>query len=125
MEANVMEVNKLKREVEDVICELEKAMVVLNHWTNEYSFHDKPDPRAAIRVGEGQKEDKHGEQSALWYYDYTTITQFINIVGDYVYDSIEQLKELAFNQRRKDGMQLIDEMDIGNNNEFTATREVL
>lgn len=34
------------------------------------------------------------DQSFKWFYDYQKITQFIEIVFDYVYDSKEELKKI-------------------------------
>lgn len=71
--------------------DMDRAAIILNHWTQEYGFYEKPDPRAAIRWGgqipkENTDEDKeHGKQSFKWFHEYNYIFNFIKIVADYVY----------------------------------------
>jgi len=96
---------ELKRELikkSDVIVEtlfkLEKATLLLNHWSNEYGFFEEPDPWAAIKAGStvGGSKDIHGNQSMQWYYEYKSIVQFINIAEDYVYESKEALRKAVY-----------------------------
>lgn len=79
--------------IERVIYELDKAKLVLDHWTGEYSFCETPDPRAAIAWGRScGSQDTHQLQSATWFMEYEKIFQFILIASDYVYESQKILK---------------------------------
>lgn len=92
------EIQKLRRALLDkteiigrAALELNKAITVFDHWMNEYLYCEKPDPRAAISWGSGRASGQHYEQSAQWYFEYESITQFISIASDYVYNSKELL----------------------------------
>lgn len=71
--------------MEGALVEIRKAKCILDHWTQEYGFSEKPDPKAAIEWGNNLNGDTHGMQSHKWVYDYKTIYQMIDIVTDYVY----------------------------------------
>ena len=79
--------------IENVTCKLEKACLILNNWQNEYLFHDKPDPRAAVAAwGAGNAiHTTQEEQSARWFFEYNRITGFICIADDYVNTAREKL----------------------------------
>ncbi|MDD2585497.1 MAG: hypothetical protein PHT79_06690 [Syntrophomonadaceae bacterium] len=81
--------------IENVTCELEKACFILNYWQNEYLFHDKPDPRAAVVWGSkiGPKT-AHEKQSARWFFEYEQITNFVNVTSDYVFAARLKLQEV-------------------------------
>ncbi len=85
----------MKSEIEEILISLDKAAAVLNHWVNEYSFHDNPNPLAAVRFGEGGEYSTHEQQSALWYFDYKKIIEFINISADYIHSSRQRLTALV------------------------------
>lgn len=78
--------------IEGTICELEKALAILDHWIQEYSFYENPDPMAAIASGATLSRNHHQAQSAIWFADYKKIFQFINIATDYVLVSREKLQ---------------------------------
>jgi len=47
--------------IEDLKSNLEKADFMLSDWMAEYSFYEKPDPRAAITHLRQRTNDRHGE----------------------------------------------------------------
>ncbi|HZK52963.1 MAG TPA: hypothetical protein VFC84_01980 [Desulfosporosinus sp.] len=87
------ELSKQTSEVEDAMLKLRKAMVILEYWTDEYGFQDKPEPLQAVMYRETILPEKNirAEQSCKWFYEYNRIYQFIDIVRDYVYESKELL----------------------------------
>ncbi len=106
-----MELEAVKKELEEaknkyrdlsnliVSCsvEIDKTLIILEHWIQEYGFNEKPDPRAALRWSsqvpkENEDEDKHGEQSFKWFHEYNYIFNFIDIVFDYVYKVGQELE---------------------------------
>lgn len=93
METRLTEL-EIKNEVEDILHDLDKAAIVLNHWANEYLFNDNPNPLAAIRFGEGEEYSTHEKQSAQWYFEYKKIVEFINIASDYMHSSRQRLNKL-------------------------------
>lgn len=78
--------------IENAIGKLDKADIILQHWTQEYSYSEKPDPKAAIDWFHGDKSLK-ARQSAAWFHDYNYIFDFIDIVFDYVLESKKILEE--------------------------------
>lgn len=80
---------------------LEKAEILLSYWTQEYSFSENPDPRAAIRWGgqvPSQNQDpeavkRHGEQSFKWFYEYNRIFNFVDMAFDYLLEAKKILRE--------------------------------
>jgi len=81
--------------IESALQNLKKAGMVLNHWFNEYVFAENPDPRLAIaystRILNG---DPLQAQSFKWFYEYKNITQFIDIVNDYLYKTERVLNQI-------------------------------
>ena len=79
---------------------MDKAAIILDHWTQEYSFYEKPDPWAATRWSsqvssrniDPEKEQVHGQQSFKWFHEYNFIFHFIEIVADYVYKVQQELE---------------------------------
>ncbi|MEL7657077.1 MAG: hypothetical protein AAGU75_14365, partial [Bacillota bacterium] len=58
--------------IENALIKLEKAELLLAHWTQEYGFNKKPDPQAAIDWGQskGGAQTKEQSNSAKWYWEY-------------------------------------------------------
>ncbi|MGE5397517.1 MAG: hypothetical protein ACM3MK_08295 [Chitinophagales bacterium] len=77
--------------IEQALLNLEKADILLNHWMQEYLYYEKPDPHAALAWSSGLEKGPHQTQSAQWYYEYESITQFISIVSDYVHNTKKEL----------------------------------
>lgn len=111
-EVELTELERVKKELEEtkkkyrdlsnliVSCsvEIDKTLIILEHWIQEYGFYEKPDPWAAIRWSsqvpkENKDEDKeHGKQSFKWFHEYNYIFNFIDIVFDYVYKVGQELE---------------------------------
>lgn len=77
--------------IENALVKLEKADTLLNHWTQEYGFNQKPDPRAAIEWGRSLKGEPGrtalGSFSAKWYWEYNTIFHFVDMAFDYIIET--------------------------------------
>lgn len=98
------ETKKKYRDLLDLIfhCseDIDKAAIILEHWMQEYSFYEKPDPWAATRWSSQvpsrnivpEKEQVHGQQSFKWFHEYNFIFHFIEIVADYVYKVQQELE---------------------------------
>lgn len=80
--------------IESVLLNLRKANILLNYWTQEYCYIENPDPQAALASASNMIKGTHYHQSAKWFMEYENITQFIEIVYDYVYQSKEALARL-------------------------------
>lgn len=113
-EVELTELERVKKELEetkkkysdlsDLIfncsIDIDKAATLLNYWTQEYGFSQKPDPRAANRWGsqvpnrntDPEKEKAQGFNSFKWFYEYDMIYNFIDIVSDYVYKTQQALE---------------------------------
>jgi len=91
--------------IENALVKLEKADTLLSHWTQEYGFNEKPDPRAAIEWGRSLKDDPGrsalGSFSAKWYWEYNSIFDFVNMAFDYIIESQKILNE-AMNQEGRE-----------------------
>ncbi|WP_407308781.1 hypothetical protein [Desulfosporosinus sp. SB140] len=76
-------------EVESALLKLDKANMLLGHWMHEYAFREIPDPYKAIQCQSTKSPEERSkkEQHFKWFYDYTKIVGFIDIVADYVYES--------------------------------------
>ena len=112
LEKELTELERVKKELEETkkkyrdlsnlifncSVEIDKTLIILEHWIQEYSFYKNPDPWAAIRWNsqvskENEDEDKeHGEQSFKWFHEYNYIFNFIDIVFDYVYKVGQELE---------------------------------
>jgi len=86
--------------MEEVLSKLKKVHVLLEHIDDQYGWSEKPEIHAAfnwmIRSPEEAKskgEDLLGRHSCDWVLDYESIMTFLNIVGDYVYDSERSIRE--------------------------------
>lgn len=85
--------------IENAINKLDRADIVLQHWTQEYSYAEKPDPKAAINWLTENDRSREAKQSAEWFWDYNYIFEFIEIVFDYVTESKEILEKGLSNER--------------------------
>jgi len=75
---------------------INKVDFILDDLTQDYSFPEKPDPRAAIEYMRKRSLDstnKHGEQSAKWYHEYNRIFNLLNISQDYITTIREEIKK--------------------------------
>jgi len=87
--------------IEIALVKLEKADTLLNYWVQEYSFAEKPDPRAAIRWGsqvptqnqDPERVKEHGKQSCKWFYEYDMIFNFVDMAFDYIIATQEILNK--------------------------------
>lgn len=88
-------------EIENALIKLDKAQLILGHWTDEYSFAKKPDPVEAVkRVTSNSREKSiHGEQSCRWFYEYSQIIGLIDIAFDYVFESKKILEKAAYGEK--------------------------
>lgn len=85
----------------DCSCDIDKTFSLLNYWTREYGFSNKPDARAALRwssqvPNENTDTDKDkvlGQQSFKWFYEYDNIFNFVDIATDYVFKTKEALEK--------------------------------
>lgn len=73
--------------IEEALTKLSRADIVLQHWTQEYSYSKKPDPMAAINWWNGTDQSVEAKQAANWFWDYNYIFEFIEIVFDYIMES--------------------------------------
>jgi len=87
--------------MEDVLNQLGKVQVLLEHLGDQYGWNEKPDLRAAIAwmnrsPGESLAEgrDLLGEHSCDWFTGYGDIMTFLDIVGDYVCDSERCIRDV-------------------------------
>lgn len=97
--ANVTERNlghellETKTAIENALVKLDKADTLLNHWTQEYGFSEKPDPRAAVAYWSGANESREGEQAATWCWEYKKIFTVVEIAFDYILKAKEILRK--------------------------------
>lgn len=82
--------------IDDALLKLEKAMLILGKWDEDYSFNNNPTPQAALEFAKGIRsgDDLEGKQSFKWFREYNTITTLINIASDYVYESKRTLEKV-------------------------------
>ena len=93
-------------EVENAICKLDKADMMLGHWVNEYVFTDRPDLSEAVKAWtsrDSEAESKMAKQSIKWFYEYNLIIGFIDIVYDYVHASKKVLKKAVYDEQGNKG----------------------
>jgi len=83
-------------EVENALVKLDKASLILGHWMNEYVFTER---RWTARTPE--EKPKNGDQSVKWFYEYSRIIGFIDIVQDYVFESKKLLEKVANGEKRE------------------------
>jgi hypothetical protein len=79
--------------IEDLKNNLEKADFLLSIWMDEYSFNEKPDPRSAIEYLYQRANDMHSKQSCKWFWEYNRIHNFIEIIMDYITNSLNLIEE--------------------------------
>lgn len=81
--------------MEETLIELEKARLLLAHWTQEYEFNKKPDPKAAADWWLSNREAQTKEQSdsVKWYWEYDMIFGLVDIAFDYVRGSQKMLED--------------------------------
>lgn len=91
---DILQKNRIIDEACRALTDLEKACHILNYWQNEYLFNEKPDPRAAVACGSGTGNNTaHEKQSVRWFLEYGWITNFINVVADYVFEAKNRLEK--------------------------------
>lgn len=102
-----MEVKTLKHElfevennIEYAKVKLDKAETILSHWVQDYSFAEKPDPRAAIAYWSGSDKSQEAEQAAKWFWEYNQIFTIVDIAFDYLLEAKKILNE-AINREGK------------------------
>ncbi|KUO72560.1 MAG: hypothetical protein APF81_13345 [Desulfosporosinus sp. BRH_c37] len=91
-------------EVENALVKLDKASLILGHWMNEYVFTERPDPGEAVKrwtARTPEEKPKNGDQSVKWFYEYSRIIGFIDIVQDYVFESKKLLEKVANGEKRE------------------------
>ena len=101
-----LELNKQTSEVESAILKLDKASMLLGHWVNEYVFADRPDPVEAVKHLTSRSSGgstKNEEQSFKWFYDYSQIIGFVDIVSDYIYESRKLLEKAVYGEKENKG----------------------
>lgn len=88
-------------EVEHVLLNLDKASLLLSHWMHEYTFREMPNPIvAAMAMTTIQPERNiNTEQSQKWFYEYSQIIGFIDIVSDYVFESRKLLEKAIYGEK--------------------------
>lgn len=79
--------------IEDALAKLEKADTLLSYWTQDYSFAEKPDPRAAIAYWSGSDKSRNAEQAATWFLEYNQIFTIVDIAIDYLLEAKKILNE--------------------------------
>lgn len=89
--------------IEDALNKLDKADIVLQHWTQEYSYSERPNPRAAIDWWNGIDESRAANQSAAWFREYNYIFEFIQIAFDYIIESKKILEEGLKSEKKQAG----------------------
>ncbi|MFZ3129732.1 MAG: hypothetical protein WA125_01155 [Desulfosporosinus sp.] len=47
--------------MENAIILLEKASMILSHWTQEYVFNEKPNPRKAVECGASMSREERSK----------------------------------------------------------------
>ena len=72
---------------------LDKAETILSRWVQDYSFAEKPDPRAAIAYWSGSDKSQEAEQAAKWFYEYDEIYTIVDIAFDYLLEAKKILNE--------------------------------
>lgn len=77
--------------LEQAFTAIEKAAIILDHWTQTYIYNNNPRPEAAIAWGSGRGKGPHFEQSAQWYSEYEYIAKFIDVAHDYVHTAKSEL----------------------------------
>ncbi|TEB05862.1 hypothetical protein Psch_02904 [Pelotomaculum schinkii] len=78
--------------IENALLKLEKADTLLNHWLQEYGFHEKPDP-SLISSARTPSNAMRKAQAQKWYWEYDYIFKFIDIVSNYVDESKNLLSQ--------------------------------
>lgn len=80
--------------LEQAFTAIDKAALILDHWTQTYIYNNKPQPNAAIAWGSGRGKGPYFEQSAQWYVEYEYITKYVDIAHDYVHNAKEELARI-------------------------------
>ena len=96
------EITALKRELankKDLIGTLERSIdkigFMLDEFTQDYGFAEKPDPSSAlnyIRNMSTDSPDIHGKQSFTWFWEYNRIFNLVDVSIDYVIMAHQALK---------------------------------
>lgn len=86
---------KIFNVIDSVLLDLEKAVLLLENWLQDYSFSEKPDARAAVAYGMRVPDDNDikGYNSSKWFYEYDRIVKTIDIVDDYIWKSKKKLEK--------------------------------
>ena len=79
--------------IEGALAKLEKADTLLSYWTQDYSFAEKLDPRAAIAYWSGSDKSQEAEQAAMWFWEYNQIFTIVDIAFDYLLETKKILNE--------------------------------
>ncbi|WP_035213427.1 hypothetical protein [Desulfitobacterium hafniense] len=95
--------------MEETLTKLEKAELLLTHWTQEYGFSKKPDPKAAVDWGQskGGAQTKEQSDSVKWYWEYNLIFNLVDIAFDYVRGSQKMLEDAIAEWKEEHGEQSI------------------
>lgn len=101
LEALRHELFETRNSIEYAEVKLYKAETILSRWVQDYSFADKPDPRAAVAWWSGSDKSQEAEQAAKWFYEYNEIYNIVDIAFDYLLEAKKILNE-AINGEGKD-----------------------
>lgn len=87
--------------VENALIKLDKAQLILGHWTDEYAFNEKPDPAEAVKhwTSESREKNINRDQSCKWFHEYSQIIGLIDIAFDYVFESKKLLEKVAYGEK--------------------------
>lgn len=93
--------------VENALIKLDRASMILGHWTDEYVFTEKPNPREAVKwltsMGSEGITGKSG-QSVKWFYEYNQIIGFVDIAFDYVFECKKLLEKAVYGKKANEGV---------------------
>ena len=92
-EALKHELFETKSSIEYAEAKLEKAETILSRWVQDYSFAEKPDPRAAVAWWSGTNKSREAEQAATWFWEYNQIFTIVDIAFDYLLEAKKILNE--------------------------------
>lgn len=79
--------------------DIDKVILILEDWENEYFFNERPNVELIFDINTGV-EDVEKQQALKWYWEYHVIVGYIQIVKDYVYKVENSLKDVLEKEDR-------------------------
>lgn len=72
---------------------IDRICLLLSDWTNDYSFSEEPELKAAIAHFKGESKESHSIQSFKWFWEYKRIRDLVDMAFDYALDARELIEQ--------------------------------